>query len=89
MPTFQNSVECCQGFEKLYNVHTKQKYDKSDISIYSKLSSYGNEEKAIAIAEKKYILCKRNNITKPSEMCPCTTVHKLIREIKTKIKRKN
>ena len=88
MPTFQNSVECCKGFEKLYSKHTKQKYCKSDSSIYSKLCQHGNEENAISVAEKKYVSCNKSNRKKPSEMYPCTTVHKLIREIKTKIKEK-
>ena len=29
--------------------------------------------------------CKREDKTKPSEMCPCTTVHELVGEIKGKV----
>ena len=29
--------------------------------------------------------CKREAKTKPSEMCPCTTVHELVGEIKGKV----
>lgn len=29
--------------------------------------------------------CIREGKTKPSEMCPCTTVHELVREIKDKV----
>ena len=35
--------------------------------------------------EQKFEQCKREGKTKPSEMCPCTTVHKLVGEIKEKV----
>ena len=46
----------------------------------------GDEEKAIQIAQKKLEQCEREGKTKPSEMCPATTVHKLVGEIRGKIK---
>jgi hypothetical protein len=85
MPTYQNSLACCNGFEKKYLQVTKQKYEKSDTAIYLKLCRYGNEKEAIEIAAKKYAEHERNCNAKPSEMCPCTTVHTLIKEIKEKI----
>lgn len=87
MPTYQNSVACCNGFEEQYLQVTKQKYEKSDSAIYSKLCRYGNEKQAIEIAARKYDEHVRNCNTTPSEMCPCTTVHTLIEEIKEKIEK--
>lgn len=87
MPTYQNSVECCNGFKNKYLQVTKQKYKKSDKAIYSKLCRYGNEKEAIEIAARKHHEHERNCKTKPSEMCPCTTLHALIKEIKIKIER--
>ena len=52
-----------------------------------KLCKAGNEEKAILTAEQKLGQCIREGKTKPSEMCPCTTVHELVGEIKEKCNR--
>jgi hypothetical protein len=86
MPACRNSVACCNGFEKQYLRATKQKYEKSDLAIYSKLCHYGNEKQAIEIAKRRYDEHIRNRNTTPSKMCPCTTVHTLIDEIKKKIR---
>ncbi|MGN1111698.1 MAG: RloB family protein [Acutalibacteraceae bacterium] len=86
MPTYQDSVSCCNGFSKVFEGAVKQKYNKSDIAIYEKLNRVGNESKAIEIAQRKYDEHKRNGKDKPSEMCPCTTVHILVDTIKSKVK---
>lgn len=39
---------------------------------------------AIQIAQQKLEQCIREGKTKPSEMCPCTTVHELVGEIRKK-----
>ena len=62
-----------------------QKYIKADEKMYAKLYKAGNEEKALQIARKKLEQCIREGKTKPSEMCPCTTVHELVGEIKSKL----
>lgn len=85
MPTYQNSVSCCDGFAQQFARVTGQKYDKADTAIYQKLCRHGNEQQAIGIARKKLAEHNRNCIDKPSEMCPCTTVHVLISEITEKI----
>ena len=85
MPTYQNSVSCCNGFAQQFARVTGQKYDKADTEIYQKLCRYGNEQQAIGIAQKKLAEHIRNCTDKPSEMCPCTTVHVLISEITEKI----
>lgn len=87
MPTYQTSVTCCNGFEETFEKAAKQKYKKSDKQIYHKLCQYGDEVKAIEIAEKKLKQCSQNGMDKPSEMCPATTVHRLVEEIKDKIKK--
>ena len=47
--------------------------------------AYFGSMPAIQIAQQKFEQCKREGKTKPSEMCPCTTVHKLVGEIKEKV----
>ena len=88
MPTYSDSVSCCSGFGETFKKASGQKYEKSDKAIYEKLNRFGNEEKAIQIAKQKLNEQKSNCKDKPSEMCPCTTVHILVNEIKSKIKKK-
>ena len=84
MPSIQDSWKCCSEFGRIYETKTGQKYSKSDENMYKKICKAGNEEKAIQIAEQKLEQCIRDGKTKPSEMCPCTTVHRLVGEIKEK-----
>ena len=85
MPTYQDSVSCCVGFGRIFEKATGQKYAKSDRDIYQKLLRFGDETKAIELAQRKLEEHQHNCKIKPSEMCPCTTVHCLIGEIKAKI----
>lgn len=85
MPAIQNSWTCCSEFGLEYERVTGQKYSKSDGNMYEKLCMAGDEEKAIQIAQQKLEQCKREGKTKPSEMCPCTTVHKLVSGIRAKV----
>lgn len=85
MPTYHDSVSCCNGFEKAFEQASGHKYIKSDSDIYEKLNRFGDEEKAIKLAQQKLEEHKANCKDKPSEMCPCTTVHCLVKEIKSKI----
>lgn len=87
MPTYQDSVSCCCGFEDTYQQITGQEYRKSDPAIYSKLCCFGNEKQAFTIAELKFEEHLRNGTAKPSDMCPATTVHSLVEEIKNKIEK--
>lgn len=68
----------------VYENKTGQKYSKADEQMYGKLCKAGDEEKAIQIAQQKLEQCIREGKTKPSEMCPCTMVHELVGEIKSK-----
>ena len=81
MPSIQDSWICCSEFGRVYETKIGQKYSKADEQMYEKLCKAGDEEKAIQIAQQKLEQCKRESKTKPSEMCPCTTVHELVREI--------
>lgn len=85
MHTYQGSVECCEKFADTYKKVTEKKYAKSDTQIYQILNQYGNEAKAIKIADAKLKEHINDGLLKPSEMCPCTTLHTLIREIKNKV----
>ena len=88
MPTYDDSVKCCDGFAQTFRKISNQKYSKSDSLIYDKLNRYGDEERAIIIASKKLDEHENNCKTKPSEKCPGTTVHALVNEIKSKIRKK-
>lgn len=85
MPSIQNSWTCCTDFAKKFEDKTGQKYSKADEKMYAKICKAGDEEKAIQIAQQKYEQCLRDGKKKPSNMCPCTTVHLLVSEIKGKL----
>ncbi len=84
MPSIENSWNCCSKFSQLYEKKTGQKYDKADTTIYKRLKETGDEDKAIRVAELR--LREQHDLkkTKPSEMCPCTTVHMLVSELRGK-----
>lgn len=84
MPTYQDSVTCCVGFSTAFEKYTKQKYKKSDSQVYDKLCKNGNEKQAIIISKQKLKEQQKENYN-PSEMCPATTVHLLVEEIKEKV----
>lgn len=84
MHTYRDSVTCCRNFTHTFKSKTGIKYEKSDRNIYALLNQYGNEKTAIEIAEKRLNEHLRNGFTMPSHMCPCTTVHRLVKEIKQK-----
>lgn len=86
MPTYANSVSCCNGFEQIFERNAHQKYVKSDLAIYEKLNRFGNEEKAIRIATQKMHDHRIQGKYKPSEQIPGTTVHLLVDEINQKEK---
>ena len=88
MPVYECFVACCDGFAKMFERISGQKYTKSDPDIYKKLSRFGNEKHAIEIAKQRIETHLRNGKNKPSEMSPCTTVHLLVGEIKEKIENK-
>lgn len=84
MHSYQDSVSCCREFANTFEKKTGQAYKKSNNQIYIMLNRYGNEEEAIKIAEARLRQYLRTGVYKPSEMCPCTTIHKLIEEIRNK-----
>ncbi|MCH5250686.1 MAG: RloB domain-containing protein [Lachnospiraceae bacterium] len=85
MPAIQDSGTCCTEFGRVYEAKTGQKYSKADEQMYGKIYRVGDEAKAISIARQKLEQCIREGKAKPSEMCPCTTVHELVGEIRGKI----
>lgn len=84
VPQIYDSKQCCKQFGDIYKKKTGQEYSKADKNLYSKLNQFGDEEKAIRRAKKKYKQCQNDGKTKPSEMWPCTTVSKLVEEIDCK-----
>lgn len=85
MPVIQDSWTCCSKFAELYFRKTGHEYIKADKNVYMRLCEYGNEERALVIAEQKYQQCMRDGKTHPSTMCPATRVYELVREIKSKV----
>lgn len=85
MPAIQDSWTCCSEFGRIYENKTGQKYSKADEQMYGKLCKVGDESKAIRIAQQKLQQCVREGKYNPSTMCPCTTVHELVNEIKGKV----
>lgn len=85
MHSYQDSVICCREFANTFEKKTGQEYKKSSEQIYIMLNRYGNEEGAIKIVESRLRQYLKNGIVKPSEMCPCTTVHRLVSEIWKKV----
>lgn len=85
MPAIQESYTCCGRFSEKFERSTGQKYFKNDKNIYWKLVQYGDEEKAIRIAERCYKKCVDDGKEKPSEMWPASTVQHLVKEIQEKI----
>lgn len=86
MPAIQESWTCCSKFGELYKKKTGQEYSKADKDMYQRLIKFGEEEKALNRAKQKYQQCIQNGNTVPSRMCPCTTVHELVGEIRQKSK---
>jgi len=82
-----DSRGCISRFEKLLIKNTdKREYKKSDKGIYKILLESGNEAKAIKIAEKRHKEQEKRH-QNPSEMKACTTVFRLVSEIRTKTNR--
>lgn len=79
----ETSSKCCQNtFKTVFKQYTSCAYTKGNKKIYEHLSENGDEMKAIERAERKFLEHKRNGITSPSKMCPCTRLHLLIKEIR-------
>ncbi len=85
MPSIQDSVSCWKGFASLYEKETGQEYEKSNQQIYAMLNRFGDESRAIQIAEKRLETHLAGGETRPSQMCPGTTLHHLVDEIRKKV----
>lgn len=84
MHGYQDSVTCCREFANTFEKKTGQEYKKSSSQIYTMLNRYGDETEAVRIAESRHAQYSRDGISKASEMCPCTTVYRLVEEIRKK-----
>ena len=83
--SYQNSVACCKGFASTFERKTGQAYKKSSDQIYDLLNRYGDEAAAIKMSEERLQGYIKDGVITPSKMCPCTTVHRLVDEIKKKV----
>lgn len=85
IPSVQDSVACWKGFAALYEKETGRKYKKSNPQIYAMLNRFGNEQNAIQTAEQRLKAHQNSGSVKPSQMCPGTTLHYLVGEIRRKL----
>ena len=83
----EDSQKCCESFEKIFKENTGKKYKKSEEKIYNILCENGNENKAIQRAREKYYQV-RKEYSQPSKMIGCTTIYKLVEELKKKMEMK-
>lgn len=79
-----DSVTCCRNFAELFEKKVGQEYSKSIAQIYELLNRYGNEATAIKVAEQRLQSHLSGGTNIPSEMSPCTTLHRLVGEIRYK-----
>ncbi|MDE7243812.1 MAG: RloB family protein [Oscillospiraceae bacterium] len=84
MPAVQDSVACCRTFASLFEKVTGQEYKKANQQIYAVLNQFGDEAAAIQTAESRLKGYLRDGETRPSRMCPGTTLHHLVDEIRKK-----
>lgn len=82
MPVTTGSVQCCGKFEDVYLKSTGRKYLKSDFNIYKLLNQYGDEIKAIHLAESRYKYFINDFGLIPSKMNPSSTLYLLVKELK-------
>lgn len=85
MSSCLDSVSCCHNFSQTFEKKTQKEYDKANKQIYEILNRYGDEKQALHRAELRLQEHLKRNTT-PSNMYPCTTVHRLVDEIKEKTK---
>ena len=80
-PTFSRSDVCTDHFKQILKNKGCGEYHKDDRDIYKKLILHGDESNAIRISETRY---KSFDNVKPSKMDSCTTVWKIVKEIRDK-----
>lgn len=86
LPMIMESYTCCDRFSEKFEKATGQKYFKNDSDIYRKLVQFGDENKAIQIAERGCKRCMEDGKRKPSDMYSVSMVYRLVGEISSKIK---
>lgn len=86
MGSAQDSTNCVNHFSTVFKSKTGLEYKKEMRDIYALLNRCGDEDKAIGIARARYRQCLSNQ-SKPSQMCPCVTLFRLVGEVKSKVRR--
>ena len=87
MHTYCDSVTCCKRFGETYKQKAEREYEKSDRQLHSILTCFGNEAKAIRVAENRLHSHYQGGAMEPSKMYPATTLHLLVSEIRAKTER--
>jgi len=78
----QDSGQCCSRFKDLLYRKAEVEYEKADEKIYHLLCKYGDEQRAITRAKKRFETSMKNNQkTTPSAMLCCTALYRLVEEI--------
>ena len=85
MPKIIESQLCCSKFGTEFKKRTGNEYEKNDRDIYKKLKKYGDEEKAISVAQQRYEQYIKEGYLQPSKMLGCSTLYMLVSEINNKI----
>ena len=85
MPDTCDSTSCCSKFRKTFFKNVGQDYTKADKAVYLKLTTFGNEEKAVKLAEQRYRTALEKSGYIPSKMSPCSTVFMLIKDIRARV----
>lgn len=86
MPPYSDSVSCCKGYGATYRKNTGKEYRKEDKHIYATLNRFGDQAKAIQLAEQRL---NSQETELASETCSCTTMHRLVQEIIEKTRAAN
>lgn len=79
----ENAQRCTNRFGVIFEKATGSPYRKNDERLYEKLSAYGDEESALRRSEKQ-LESLSQDCKQPSAMVPCSTVHELVGEIRSK-----
>lgn len=81
----ENAQRCTEHFSEAFLRATGTSYRKNDERLYAKLFEKGDEEQALRRSAKQFEQVSQD-CTLPSAMVPCSTVHELVGEIRSKAK---
>ena len=74
---------CTSRFANLFRKATGKPYRKNDLGVYRALYENGDEDKAIERSQRQLAKLAAT-CSNPSQMVPCSAVHELVSELRTK-----